>query len=280
MIHWFIYFECVILPLLVVVHVVALCLLYHRRNKKGCKHQMYIVTSLCICKLNGILMVIVYDIALHKNVSSTVIGICFCYLILFVRLTHYATMTVLTIDRFLVFHLNMRYFILWPPKRLLKSLLLICFISFAIYISCTCLIVLDIIDWVKLADRAYLPFLIWDIIYIGIVVATYLYIFHIYKKHLKFNKDQLFRRNKSEHFMLRIPTLLIVTFILFMCVPDFLNASVHFKLLDGNGQIFYTAGIFYRFAWLADPVVYIYSWKFFEMKIFIKRRRNTGVTQP
>ena len=121
MIHWFIYFECVILPLLVVVHVVALCLLYHRRNKKGCKHQMYIVTSLCICELNGILMVIVYDIALHKNVSSTVIGICFCYLILFVRLTHYATMTVLTIDRFLVFHLNMRYFILWPPKRLLKS---------------------------------------------------------------------------------------------------------------------------------------------------------------
>ena len=280
MIHWFIYFECVILPLLVVVHVVALCLLYHRRNKKGCKHQMYIVTSLCICKLNGILMVIVYDIALHKNVSSTVIGICFCYLILFVRLTHYATMTVLTIDRVLVFHLNMRYFILWPPKRLLKSLLLICFISFAIYISCTCLIVLDIIAWVKLADRAYLPFLIWDIIYIGIVVATYLYIFHIYKKHLKFNKDQLFRRNKSEHFMLRIPTLLIVTFILFMCVPDFLNASVHFKLLDGNGQIFYIAGIFYRFAWLADPVVYIYSWKFFEMKIFIKRRRNTGVTQP
>ena len=241
---------------------------------------MYIVTSLCICELNGILMVIVYDIALHKNVSSTVIGICFCYLILFVRLTHYATMTVLTIDRFLVFHLNMRYFILWPPKRLLKSLLLICFISFAIYISCTCLIVLDIIDWVKLADRAYLPFLIWDIIYIGIVVATYLYIFHIYKKHLKFNKDQLFRRNKNEHFMLRIPTLLIVTFILFMCVPDFLNASVHFKLLDGNGQIFYIAGIFYRFAWLADPVVYIYSWKFFEMKIFIKRRRNTGVTQP
>ena len=80
--------------------------------------------------------------------------------------------------------------------------------------------------------------------------------------------------------MLRIPTLLIVTFILFMCVPDFLNASVHFKLLDGNGQIFYIAGIFYRFAWLADPVVYIYSWKFFEMKIFIKRRRNTGVTQP
>ena len=35
---------------------------------------MYVVTSLCICELNGTLMVIVYDIALHKNVSSTVIG--------------------------------------------------------------------------------------------------------------------------------------------------------------------------------------------------------------
>ena len=280
MIHWFTYFECIILPLLVAVCVVALCLLYYRRNKKGCKHQIYVVTSLCICELNGTLMAIVYNIALYKNVSSTVIGICFCYMVLFVRLTHYATMTVLTIDRFLVFHLNMRYFILWPPRRLLKSLLLIYFISLAMYISCVCLMVLDVIDWMYVADFLSLPFLIWDIIYIGIVFATYLYIFHVYKKHLKFNKDQHFRRNKSEHFKLRIPTLLIVTFILFICVPDFLNASARFKLLRGNGQVFYIAVIFYRFAWLADPVVYIYSCKLFEIKIFRKRRQNTGVTQP
>ena len=44
-------------------------------------------------------------------------------------------------------------------------------------------------------------------------------------------------------------------------------------------QIFYIACIFYRFAWLADPVVHIYSWKLLEMKIFRKRRRNTGVPQ-
>ena len=280
MIPWFIYFDCIILPLIVAVHVVALSLLYHRRNKKGCKHQIYAVTSLCICELNGALMFIVYYIVLHKNVSSTIIGICFCYINLFVRLTHYATMTVLAIDRFLVFHLNMRYFILWPPRRMLKSLLLIYFISFAVYLSCVCLIVLDIIDWMYLADFVHLPFLIWDIIYTGMVVATYLYIFHMYKKHMKFNKDQHFHRNKSEHFKLRIPTLLIVTFIIFMCVPDFLNASVHCKLLKGNGQMFYIAGIFYRFAGLTDPVIYIYSCKLFEIKIFRKQRRDTEVTQP
>ena len=110
MVRWFDYFEYIILPLLVAVQIVALCLLYHHRNKKGCKHQIYIVTSLCICKLNATLTVIVHKTILHKNVSSTVIGICFCYLILFVRLTYYATMTVLTMDRFLVFYLNMRYF--------------------------------------------------------------------------------------------------------------------------------------------------------------------------
>ena len=146
MVHWFDCFEYIILPLLVAVQIVALCLLHHHRNKKGCKHQIYIVTSLCICKLNATLIVIVHKTILHKNVSSTVIGICFCYLILFVRLTYYATMTVLTMDRFLVFYLNMRYFFLWPPRRLLKSLLLIYFISFAMYISCVCFIVLDIID--------------------------------------------------------------------------------------------------------------------------------------
>ena len=59
---------------------------------------------------------------------------------------------------------------------------------------------------------------------------------------MKFNKDQHFRRNKSQHFNLRIPTLLIVTFIIFVCVLDFLNASAHFKRLKENGQIFYIVG--------------------------------------
>ena len=93
-----------------------------------------------------------------------------------------------------------------------------------------------------LVDFAYLAFLIWDIIYIGLAVATCLHIFDIYKKHMKFNKDQHFRRNKSQHFNLRIPTLLIVTFIIFVCVLDFLNASAHFKRLKENGQIFYIVG--------------------------------------
>ena len=71
-------------------------------------------------------MLIIYDIALHKNVSATLIGIFFCYLSLFDD--DDATMTILTTDQFLVFHLYVRYFILWPAIRLLKSLLLICFI--------------------------------------------------------------------------------------------------------------------------------------------------------
>lgn len=128
-------------------------------------------------------------------------------------------------------------------------------------------------------DFAYLAFLIWDIIYIGLVVATCLHIFDIYKKHMKFNKDQHFRRNKSQHFNLRIPTLLIVIFIIFVCVPHFLSASVHFKCLEENGQIFYIAGVFYRFMGLTDPLIYIYSCKLFQIKIFRKRRQNTGVTQ-
>ena len=69
---------------------------------------------------------------------------------------------------------------------------------------------------------------------------------------MKFNKDQHFPTINSEHFRLGIPTLLIVAFILFMCVPDLLNASVHFKLLKGNKQIFYITGIFYRSAWLEN----------------------------
>ena len=75
-----------------------------------------------------------------QNVSPLIEYILRFYIHLFVRLIYHSTITLLIIDRFLVFHLNMRYLILWPYERLLKSLKVIYLVSFLPYIFlCACL---------------------------------------------------------------------------------------------------------------------------------------------
>ena len=90
---WFLYLEFIVLPLTVVINVIALILLYCHKDKRRYLHQIYIISALCLCELNGSLFIIVYNILVHQEVSSTLIGICWFYLHFFARLTYYSTIT-------------------------------------------------------------------------------------------------------------------------------------------------------------------------------------------
>lgn len=276
---WFLYFEFIVLPVTVVINVIALSLLYYHKDKRRYQHQIYIISALCLCELNGSLFIIVYNILVHQEVSPTFIGICWFYLHLFVRLTYYSTMTLLTIDRYLVFRLSLRYFGLQPAKRLLRTVVFIYYISFVIYICFICLIVLELIDWMKISDILFLVYFTWDVICIGLVVATYFYIFVVYKKHMKFKNDHKSQPRYKEHFKLHIPTLLIVTSVIFVCIPDFVIFFIYFQLLKGTGIICNIMAIFYRIAWLVDPAIYIYSSTLFRKTLFKETYRKTAATQ-
>lgn len=120
--------------------------LYRHRNKKRNKHQICLKFALCISEFNGIITIVIIHIMLCKNVSLTLLSIFWVYLHLFVRLTYYSAMTLLTIDRFLVFYLNIRYLSKWPAERLLKSIAFIYIISLLIFICFACLISLNLLD--------------------------------------------------------------------------------------------------------------------------------------
>ena len=102
------------------------------QKKRRNKHQICIISSLCFTELNDTLTIIITHIS-YRNVSPLAKHIFWFYLYSFVRLTYHSTMKLLTIDRLLVFHLNMTYLILWPSERLLKSLKVVYLISFLSY---------------------------------------------------------------------------------------------------------------------------------------------------
>ena len=269
--NWFGYVECALLPTIIIVEIIAIAILYQNRNKKKNKHQIYIISALCICELNNALTVITFYGLRYGRISKTIVGICFFYLICFCKLTYYSIMTLLAIDRFLAFYLSMRYLSKWSPKRLFNVLVLTHVISFLIYICFVCLFISNLIDWTHFASILSIPFVIWDFIYVVLVAATYIYIFLVYKKHIKLVKEKI-RSNNMRHFKLFTPTLVIFTFIIFMCIPDFINTFTQFGKIKGKRLVFSIVAVFYRISLLTDPIIYIYNCKLLRKKNF--RNRN------
>ena len=235
--NWFAYLKCAALPCIFIVEIIALTLFYHHRNKKRKRHQTYLVASLCISELNGVLAIIAVHIT-YGRISALVDAILWFYIHCFVRLTYYFTMTTLAVDRFLVFYLNMRYLIVWPPEKPLKCLKFIYVISFFIWGCFVCSIVFELIEW-----------------------KLYFYIFGKYKENKEIMKKQTNKSNNREHFKLLIPTLLIASFICFFCIPDFVNMFFQFYHVEEKELLFNILGLSYRIAWLADTAIYIYNCK-------------------
>ena len=177
------------------------------------------------------------------------------YIHTFFRLTHYSTMALLTIDRFLVFHLNIKYNAVWSPTKLLKTLTCIYIIAFFIFICFVYLIVSKLINWIYFANILFLPYLIWDVLCAVLVIGTYFYTFRKYKEHIEMNKGRKNKAINQEHFKLLVPTLIIVTFILFSCVPDLVNSFIQFYNVEVKDTVFYVLRVFYRIGWLVDPII-------------------------
>ena len=93
---WIPYVESILSALGVVVQIVALALLYQDRNKRRNKHQIYIISNLCLSELNGTLIVIILPV-LSKKGSPLIKHMAWFYTHSFVRLTYHSTMTLLTI---------------------------------------------------------------------------------------------------------------------------------------------------------------------------------------
>ena len=108
------------------------------------------------------------------------------YLHLFVRLTYHATITLLIIDQFLVFHLQMRYLILWPYERLLKLLKVIYLASFLTYIFCV--LVCSQANWLGLHFQYFVHWIFHSISY-----------FRTYNMHIQLS----YQRNEKRIYILK-----------------------------------------------------------------------------
>ena len=211
----------------IVLQLVALFFLWRSGWNKRVKNQKIIIIALCVCEMTGAVFGITCSIIDQYSVSRILSSIFDSFGYIFFMINYYFIMALLTIDRFLVFYLNIRYHIRFPPAKVVKSIQIVVAISLMPTIIFAVLISLGKISLKQLGSICFVSYLIFDGIYILIAITTYTYIFRVYKRQVNMRRNSQCTRN-NEKFNHLIPSLIIITFIIFAIIPD--NNAIIFTI--------------------------------------------------
>ena len=262
--YWFYILDFSLCIIVLVAHMTILILLYRRKHFSRRKNELYILISLCHTES----MFAVETIFYVMTGFITIDHILFVeFLVWFTRFTgfylsilYYFFMLLLTVDRFLLFYLNLKYRVLCTPRRVLKCI-------YAIVLT-SALFTLVLIASSKLKEQTFqqstlklmVCFCIFlDSAYIVIVFITYGYIFALYRRCMKTRKTSHSRKESNDQFRLAVPTFIIASFVLFSILPNFIIFFVTLDFLEAKVTTIRTIILMYRFGLLTDPLIYIFS---------------------
>ena len=211
-----------------------------------------------------------------------------------ILIMYYLIMIYITIDRFLVIFLNIKYPVLWSPRKaaylVLGSFSFSCIISFATSFSWA------FYRWN--ASKIYHVYIypILAIVFLASFLITYIYIFQKLRKNWREKKvlrTQLSQGsqtscsaaapNKSK-FKLYAPTLIIFTFAIFVVVPNMIKIVDEMTYSRVPRFIRTTQWVLLPMGFLLDALICLYSSKMIQQKLkhyfrgkrtIDKKRRNT-----
>ena len=141
---------------------------------------------------------------------------------------YYFVMVLLTIDRFLVFHLKFRYNFYFSPSKILKLIIAVASVSFLNSTILAILTSMQIITWFKVENKIFLVYVVFDAAYTFLVIGTYSFILKVYRNQRKFNKATK-STNKKDSFKVLVTTLIIRTFMMYNFIPG-TNLCLSMKL--------------------------------------------------
>ena len=204
--------------------------------------------------------------AVERNVTSKVtasklLDVIMCLTDIFIALNYYFIMFLLTVDRFLAIYLNIKYQFYLPPKKIIRLVTIVSMTLLAFAITIAVLIAFNKMNRLYHWNMLYVLYVVIDISYIVLVISVYVYIF---------------RKNGATHsdsFKLLIPSLLIVTFIIFSIIPDLFLAGAYYQIYYVSDIMYKIPFIFFRLGHIADPLIYILGFNF--KRDSLKRRKSS-----
>ena len=269
-------------PLVLCIHFLALALL--RRNRNFEVRQKYLKVALfCTEIVLSIQLMLRAARYYHKNILLDVVA-------LFGEsagtLMYIFLMTFITLDRLAEVKLNLKYPLYCTAKRTNILLFLAFTVSILLFLGLLTMYLVDKthnkvnwINWKKFLFRYLLPTL--QGVFLIIASSTYIYIFKKLRKNriaLRKIVNQLNKNPKQEEEPKKtqknpkifVPSLIILTFILFSILPQYLWLATTVGVGSTTEKLsilFPLVPILYFLGWCLDPIIYILSIKSIQQTI-------------
>ena len=248
---WFLISYYVLVPVALFVQMLGLILLYQRKILPRNPNQIYILIALCHTENAFAVFSISYTFQLFSTWVTTVVE-------KYLSILYYSYMILLTSDRFLVFYLNMKYPIYCTPGKLFKIIISVVVVPMALVLILALAIQFGLINVLKVSIITKYVYISVDTFYITIVIVTYAYIFVKFRRQKKLRSSVSFSRRKNQdHFNLKVPTLVMATFILFSVCPNFLVIFIRTSPEEGLSIKSEIPHVMYILGWIADPLIYV-----------------------
>ena len=249
------------------IHILALTLLVRLKQNNVKGSQKILIIMLCATELTSAVMNILQKLCLTLGLDGRT-AVFFVFNCTTVTFFYIFIMTLIVVDRFLEIYLNIKYNVLWSSKKTK----IVLFVGLAI--CCLPFIPFTIIE---LNNPFYIDDILYPYIYpvleslfIIIFICSYFYVIRQilrYRKNTKKLEKQLSRNGRvvyhkqlNSRFKLFVPTLIVVTFLLFMVAPNTLRSFAVMNLMSDT--VGYDISYFLiPVGFLADPIIYIFSLK-------------------
>ena len=244
------------------VQVIALVMLV-RTSKHSIKgSQKYLFISLSLAELSYGLISLIRFCCIEYGVKKALYQHLTIFRRIAVLLMYYLLMIYITLDRFFAIYLNVKYGIYWSPVKTKRLILFTAF--FCIFASILVSVTWFQTEWsVTIFVYVYLypPFMM---IFIICAVVTYSYIvMKIIRREdtvvnqVTGNVDKGYHRIQRKTIL--VPSIIILTFIFFMVVPDFIH-MVNYANISKLAKIIVDVNwILFPLGFISDAVVYIFS---------------------
>ena len=246
-------------------NIIGVYLLIKLRERNVTSNQRVLLIALCSDELMISVLAIVRSITLVYQVPTLLRD----FLVNFHQIalaSHYIfIMILLTIDRYLLIKLNIKYPIYCTPlktKRIIYTAWLISIVSFVAYFPIHVFYPKDVVKYTTI----YL-FPIYEFFFIVVLLLTYYSIFTKFKQKKREAsriRDQVSQNNNEsrvtkskQRFNIYLPTMIIISFIAFTVLPNIIWRLSHFLVIPESVGKYCI--ILYPIGWSCDSVIYIVS---------------------
>lgn len=260
---WMFYVILIFDVLVILTHIMALRVLINKKQKRLKGNQKMLLITLSVAELTYAVINIGMVLgSLQKFINLTDAFFTLNFVSGFWM--YWVIMTLITLDRFLEIYLNIKYSILCSSKKTKTVLIIALVISFLLLVPA-----FQVKKETLISFGILFCYPILESFFIILASVTYLYIFKQVLRHRKRTmkvQKQLRRNNRvinrmhfGNRFKVFVPSLIIITFIFFMFVPNTISLFIHKGFVKPEVQdiVF----ILIPIGLVADPVIYIFNLK-------------------